>query len=784
MFTFIQPHFEISRFVQLTARSFSSQVFGNSEVLYIDQSERPEVVVQNNNDNAIENVDVDTARFRNYVSSKEKDHDYAEIYRREHCEMCWLRLMVFGDSGTGKTRLINQLLNKPYSDSTNQGKLQVSNCIITGTDTTTPTWITPRNTFCERVKRNDNNSLEVKIWDVSFDWGAHNSHKVFLTPSSVCLLVLNVGRGLNTPVSGNERQISPLESLDHWLQMIDMCTNYDINENHSECALIVLTLTDLIDPAQRESTIHQYKKEIAEHIQSKHTCRYVDPTIFVVDDSEMTLRELRKVVADKGKTRLCVLEKERPLLWLKLQSDIEMFCEVNDLKYMSLNQVLFHVEESYGMSIENLKEFLKFHLQYRSLLFDPFNLSVLDSTDYKYINGRSCLLVTDPCFVDEAFRDVISLWKTRVFPKSPNSCLKRRHEMNLDFKQSLISLKTLTHLWADLDVKKAEDLAAILVRFHLLIPDTSSPPVNNNRKYFVPAIVQSLTSNQVENSLHEFGNLTPLIYWFDRSCDPQYREMSGFSTGIFFCKLVTILKDITPEQGTWKLQGMFADVAIFRVGPQGQMFVHISSKSCAIIAKLACLPNSVPDKLGDLIQDVRYWIELGIQEIIQDIVPGLYCSVCVSPCGAEFTFDCLERLGGLGLVTDNLQFAVCKRHDARYLHPDEFRKWFWPDTGMQNVHRQSFMEKQEQKDILTLRQLAHRVGDRSTLLSLALTLHVTQEKVDIRMANSPRDIEAATFDVLFKDWYRRVPGTLDLLEWPEKYNALQEAKAYAGLTIY
>ena len=247
-----------------------------------------------------------------------------------------------------------------------------------------------------------------------------------------------------------------------------------------------------------------------------------------------------------------------------------------------------------------------------------------------YGDQQKFILITGPCFVDDAFEDILFLWKNRVFPKSPNSSLNQIGEMNLDFKRNQISLNTLTHLWADLDVEKVEALATILVRFHMLIPDTSAPTVNNNKKYFVPGILAPFTGIQAANSLQEFRNLTPLIYWFDRSSDPEYREMSGFPTGIFFCKLVTILKDITPEQGTWKLRGMFSDVAVFRVGPEGQVYVYISSKSCAIVMKLACLPNSMPEKPTELIQDVRYWIELGIQVIIQDFVPGLGCSVCVS----------------------------------------------------------------------------------------------------------------------------------------------------------
>ena len=323
-----------------------------------------------------ENVDAETAKFQDYVSLKEIDQNYVELYRNEHCEIHWLCLMVFGDSGTGKTTLIHRLLNKPGSESTNTGKLEVTDCIISGTDTPDPVWKIPRCTFHERVKENfhlkfpdamsegglrqswveignaglmENSSLEVKIWDVSSNWGAYNSHKVFLTPSSVCLLTLNVGYGLQTPLrndSDNERSMSPLESLDHWLQMIDMSTNYDNIEYHLECTIIVLTHTDLIDEAHRERTIEEYKEKIKEHVQSKYTCKYVDPTIFVVGNSEIALRELRneialrelrKAIVDKGKSILQSFEKKRPLLWLKLQSDIGMFCQEKRQKYMAPN---------------------------------------------------------------------------------------------------------------------------------------------------------------------------------------------------------------------------------------------------------------------------------------------------------------------------------------------------------------------------------------------------------------------------------------------------------------
>ena len=81
-----------------------------------------------------------------------------------------------------------------------------------------------------------------------------------------------------------------------------------------------------------------------------------------------------------------------------------------------------------------------------------------------------------------------------------------------------------------------------------------------------------------------------------------------------------------------------------------------------------------------------------------------------------------------------------------------------------------------------LKKVAQKIGDKSTLISVALTLHVPKEQVDIRMQNSANDFEAATFNVLFMDWYRRTPGYL--IEGSDKYNDLLSAMEEASLAVY
>ena len=131
----------------------------------------------------------------------------------------------------------------------------------------------------------------------------------------------------------------------------------------------------------------------------------------------------------------------------------------------------------------------------------------------------------------------------------------------------------------------------------------------------------------------------------------------------------------------------------------------------------------MPENLGNLIPQIRWFIEDGIQFLIKDRFPGLQCSVCVSPCDDTLRFQCLHELGEVGSEINQLRFAICGAH-GKILHPDKFSRWFRLDSGQHNVYRNTFRKKQEQVDIKILRTLARKVGDKSTLMSLALALAV------------------------------------------------------------
>ena len=312
--------------------------------------------------------------FDDCIRSQENNKNYVDAYRRKYCNMCRinrLSLMVFGDSRAGKTRLVDRLTNTTRSESENREPLRIVECAVSKKEMGI-TWYIPKEPFHQRVwyefdarfpgGSNQNNvpetpagisDLEVKIWDVSGDCGAYNSHKVFLSPSGVYLLVVNARNSLHEVPEGGSRQHtwSPLESLDHWLHMIDMCASHDKNGSHSECAIIVLTHTDLIDEDQRERKIQEYKKQILEHVQSRHTCKYVHPTVFALGDDSENHNELyclQQFIVEKFESDHCEGADVKPWSYLKLEADILEYFADEDKRYLSSEELVSIVTEEYG----------------------------------------------------------------------------------------------------------------------------------------------------------------------------------------------------------------------------------------------------------------------------------------------------------------------------------------------------------------------------------------------------------------------------------------------------
>ena len=98
------------------------------------------------------------------------------------------------------------------------------------------------------------------------------------------------------------------------------------------------------------------------------------------------------------------------------------------------------------MSFVELKAFLQFHHEYRNLIFTDSGES-LSPIDNPYMNVhlsdltvKSSLIVTDPQYLVDKFRAVITLWQFRETSKLKN---KIQRDIDRDFEKGSISMTNL-----------------------------------------------------------------------------------------------------------------------------------------------------------------------------------------------------------------------------------------------------------------------------------------------------------------------------------------------------
>ena len=110
-------------------------------------------------------------------------------------------------------------------------------------------------------------------------------------------------------------------------------------------------------------------------------------------------------LSKKFEPNRCRALHRNPWSWLKLEASILKFFAEKGRRYLSLKELIFTVRKSkYGMSMDDLKSFLQFHLRYRNFIFDE---SVLDSLDNVYDTNASHM-ITDPWLINKTFAVITS----------------------------------------------------------------------------------------------------------------------------------------------------------------------------------------------------------------------------------------------------------------------------------------------------------------------------------------------------------------------------------------
>ena len=555
------------------------------------------------------------ADIMNYVRAGLGNHSYVELYSKTTSELCRQSLMVVGYPKAGKTCLVDSLLDKEFRDTPATVGFDLSSCSIGKNDVEASEahWnvpnqplyqriydmlqakfpgVVPRSpkefvncatelsgvfgrgeatggeNLCETEHENPSDKdtqqtcpmscSEMCIWDFSGEFSFYSTQQMFLTSSSVFLLVMKITQELDTLlplpfVTGDcasklECPKTPREFLDYWPSAIGMFAGLGSLEDSMKASIvIVLTHTDLIDSDKRKEVIAEKKAEILKHVKSRYTRRYVHYQVFALSNKDRDKNELRSlketvVALGQGKPLFGV---KKPNTWLKLEADLLGYCFTGGHKYLPLKTVQYLAKCSTGMSFFELKSFLQFHHQYRNLIFteDPEGSCLNDETymNQARINALNLthrhrtLVVFDPHFLADRFSSLVALWQ---FRNTDGMSLQTQSELDRDFERGVISRKNLQMLWEDsLDVQDIDGLVRILVMLNQLIEfqDFDSCTSGLRRRYAVPSLLPPFERPNTTTKSSGASKLCPVIYWFHQPSDPE----SGYIPVGFFFRLVS-----------------------------------------------------------------------------------------------------------------------------------------------------------------------------------------------------------------------------------------------------
>ena len=318
---------------------------------------------------------------------------------------------------------------------------------------------------------------------------------MFISPFSTWLYVFNADRPLG----------SQLESLDALLRTIDKFANHRENDHDFSESIFIAFM--------RKN--EECQQVVEKHIQSRHTYKYVYlDEIFALD---VDFDFLRKKLDEIRKH-----EVQLPWSWLILEADILQYCSDKGRAYVSLHELEQHAGRRLDMSTTELSRFLKHLYDRRNVMFDDKIQNLLENSS-SICQKAGAMLITDPMFLDRAFRELVN------FPENTNPKIvkhKSKPEVNLDLKENIVSINTLREIWQDLDNSKVDNLANILVKFHLFIPHKCPELKTFNGKYIVPAMMTLPSDGSLSGIFQDLNyNLSPLVYWFDQSCDPNHRQV-------------------------------------------------------------------------------------------------------------------------------------------------------------------------------------------------------------------------------------------------------------------
>ena len=332
-----------------------------------------------------------------------------------------------------------------------------------------------QNQLSERSADDDIIPYTVSFWDLGGQDEFIPTHHFFLGAEDTTLLVMDISKNFEKTLNCDDKQNekegvpkTPKDILYYWLNSIHgLASAKGLKPNLG----LVLTHKDEIPSKDTKLYIQQYKANILKVTERKPYSSFLSmENIYVVDnkygkesDFGILRSDIFKMISKQKSWGM-----ERPLRWLKLETDILEKAKDENLRYLHVSEI-DHLASRYQMKDAEIKSFLQFYHIFGDFVYYP---------DHALCD----IVIIEPQWLLNSFKALITAHEFLDKRQLPDYVLEQ-------LKQGKVSEDGLKVLWGKYYPKVLEEL---MIKLNLILPLELEA---EKKRYLIPCMLPSLQLN-------------------------------------------------------------------------------------------------------------------------------------------------------------------------------------------------------------------------------------------------------------------------------------------------
>ncbi|XP_052093481.1 uncharacterized protein LOC127729668 isoform X1 [Mytilus californianus] len=292
----------------------------------------------------------------------------------------YIRIMIVGENGVGKTCLLRRLLNEDIQnvESTDGINIQVRRCKI---DLQTKEWTIASGNESSISQYETEQYADCGFWDFAGQKEFYATHQTFLSTNAIYLLVVNISQDFTKKTYNDmiENEFDRTGAyIDFWLDNIHCHAIKD--DNIASITQIdflnppVIIISTGVDEIQNEDKLRKQKNKLHELLKGHSKRKHIRKTYFLSNKHfskyENEFKELREQIVQVA-SNIPKWGDDLPTRWIVLEKEIERQIAVENLIIPYEEAVQFAVKCSFPITdLEaELKSFLKYEHEIGNLIY-------------------------------------------------------------------------------------------------------------------------------------------------------------------------------------------------------------------------------------------------------------------------------------------------------------------------------------------------------------------------------------------------------------------------------